>query len=233
MAENRRFIEFFGLPGSGKTYISQRLCEADPATEGLNAKPMGISRGNGGKLSKSVTYARAVMRHAALALRIAGRSWRGTKTTLSIRRWQVRLLLRLFILVDRRRLAASAKGPGIWVLDQGVLQSLVSCTMTGLKFEDAEIIRILECAGYDRLECLFVLHHADLQLALDGVYGERDNVLPARARFPREELGRYFQTAIEAMNHYGAVLEKAGWRVITTWRDDDFLTNRGRIAAAL
>lgn len=122
-----RGIEFFGLPGSGKTTVAKELLRLLQET-GVGASFSGDRMGDGAPIVRRVL--RRLEMVAGQSPRDAGRYWRGARLIVAHGEGLGDSAHSLWNLISVQAMASRhLRGRGLMVLDQGLLQAIWSARM--------------------------------------------------------------------------------------------------------
>ncbi|MFK8035740.1 MAG: hypothetical protein AB8B94_16510 [Hyphomicrobiales bacterium] len=224
----RTVIEFVGIPGSGKSFLTNHL------SAGSDFATLNFMSRTEGRLA-------AYLRYAGLGARMFGDIMRTLKQsgTFSrskpekIRRWQLKLLLRAVVLADRIGREVRPGSTRIQVLDQGVLQSLLSCRMAGIYMDRRMVDRLLTQARTLPDTRLVLLHAASSDIAMSSIQTRLDNQLPALTMFDGIELQALFARYQEAFGWIEAELHNRNYSTLRTDRADPTEYTLSRIRAKM
>ena len=206
-------VEFVGIPGSGKSYLSERLC----TYAGLEATNF-MSRSEG----RAIAMARYGLLFARFGGAIMQTIWRSgflfRAAPIKRRLWQLKLLLRAIVLADRVGRRARPRDGATIVLDQAVWQSLMSCRMAGLEFAPATISALLGISQTRPARRMIVLHTVDAKTAKTSAAKRQDNQLPALAKFGEAEVDKIFANYDRAFTWVVDEIHARGFAVVQTFR---------------
>lgn len=221
-------IEFVGIPGSGKSYLAKYL-SADPGFTTLRL----VARTEG-RAAAYLRYARLFAQASGdIVHTLIGSGVFSRSEPRKMRRWRLKLLLRCIVLANRIGCQVRPGSAQTLVLDQGLLQSLLSCRMAGLKMRPEMVDRLLAQGGTLPDTRLVVLHTATLEVAMSSVQTRTNNQLPALAMFEGLELQRLFARYQEAFAWITALLNERAYTTLHTNRGDPTDHSLARLRAAV
>lgn len=208
-------LEFIGLPGSGKTFIASKLSSE------LNVKVSKLEKENRAILINYFYYSLVIIKNCFQIYRIMLNSnIFDLKTPYKIKKWRIFLLIRFFILIDRKKRQSKKVTEEIIVLDQGVVQSICSCRMSGLNIDSKIFLKAIEETGMNANKHIVVIHNSKLETAISSVYNRRNQVLPIIKNFDAHEVSNYFQRMQKIFIDIERQLKIVGIKTIHTNRDN-------------
>lgn len=221
-------IEFIGLPGSGKTYLANQICDLQAYTR------VNFSKRSAGPIRSFFRYS-FILISASIGIigTLARSGFFHQRDKHGVKVWQIKLLMRLHILADRNRARMKPNLESPLVLDQGVMQSMVSCRMAGLAISENYATKLLTKAGISPINRLVVLHGASAETSLQSAQNRAGNKLPVLDRFKNEDLREKFDHYLSAIGWMSNLLERNCYTIVRTYRQDATGLNIERILSAL
>ena len=209
-------VEFIGIPGSGKTYLADNLCKKKWFSKrSLSTRDFGIIR----------TYCRyffILIKYSPEIIKILSQTFNANnKMTIMLLKWRLRLMFRLFIIADRRKSRVLGNNNYVTVLDQGVIQSIGSCIMSGLVIQNELMLKLIKDCAITSDNCIVIFHNADLSTAINSVYSRKEQNLPSIKMFDKHELIEYYKKMSTILENIVTLLEVEKFKVVKTFRNNN------------